>query len=371
MKHINIENRIKQLKNEIFKKGLDTIIIFSDENRRYLSGYTGENGSYAETAGFIVITKNKLILACDLRYDEQAKNETDLYTVILYKESFPKAVSDILKSVNAKKIGIESIGLTYYHYKEIKKENFNNRLNVEIIAIDEILKSFRIKKDEHEIQIIKKALGIAEKSFMQFRKKIYQGMTEKQAAWILEKLMQENGADSISFKVIAASGKNSAFPHAIPTERKFNISEPLVFDFGTKLNGYCSDTTRTLVIKNPDDKFKEIYEIVFQAQKKAIDKIKPGVKASFIDKIARDYIDSTKFKGKFKHSLGHGIGMAVHEEPRLSKFNDMILESGMVVTIEPGIYVPEWGGIRLENMIKITDHGAEVLNTIGYDNYIV
>ncbi|OQY02278.1 MAG: hypothetical protein B6I26_01645 [Desulfobacteraceae bacterium 4572_130] len=371
MKNINIKNRIKRLKNEILKKGLDTIIIFSDENRRYLSGYTGENGSYAETAGFIVITKNQLILACDFRYYEQAQNETDFYTVILYKESFSKAVSDILQSVNAKKVGIESLGLTYYHYKEIKKQNSNNRLNIEVIAIDETLKFFRIKKDEYEIEIIKNALAIAETSFMQFKEKICKGMTEKQAAWILEKLMRENGADSMSFKVIAASGKNSAFPHAIPSKRKFNISEPLVFDFGTKLDGYCSDTTRTLVIKKPDDQFKQIYEIVFQAQKKAIDKIKPGVKASFIDKIAREYIDSTKFKGKFKHSLGHGVGMAIHEEPRLSRFNDMILKPEMVVTIEPGIYVPEWGGIRLENMIKITNHGAEVLNTMGYDNYIV
>ncbi len=196
-------------------------------------------------------------------------------------------------------------------------------------------------------------------------------MTEKKSAWILEKNIRENGANALSFPVIAASGSNSALPHAIPGERTFKRNEPLLFDFGARLNGYCSDTTRTLVMGEPDSTFKEAYETLFQAQKLAIEAIKPGVKCSDIDKTAREYIDNSKFKGRFGHSLGHGVGIAIHEAPRLSKFDDTPLEEGMVVTVEPGIYIPEWGGIRLENMVCVTREGSEVINQMGYDDYIL
>jgi Xaa-Pro aminopeptidase len=365
------EKRIANLRKEIAKSDYDTLIILSDENRMYLSGYTGEDGGYGETAGALIITENDLILACDARYDIQAENEAPLFSIICYEKSFTKALPEIFKSINASKVGFEAERLTFKIYESILKEISESNIGIKIGSDNNILTSIRIKKDEHEISMIKSALKISEDSFLQFKTTIKEGMTEKEAAWNFEKLMRENGADSLSFDVIAASGKNSALPHAIPGKRKFNKNEPLLFDFGVRLDGYCSDTSRTLIMEKSTDKFNKIYNIVFQAQKLAVEHIKPGIKASQIDKVARNYIDNTEYKGKFAHALGHGVGIVIHEAPRFSKFDDTYLEPGMIVTVEPGIYVPEWGGIRLENMIEVTQNGANVLNTLSYDDFII
>lgn len=365
------EQRIDTLRKEISKTELDTIIILSDENRMYLSGYNGVDGRYDESAGALVITQNDLILACDSRYTTQAEKEASLFSVICYEKSFIKELPKILKAINASKIGIESERLTFKNYERIMQEIADTKLNVQISSDNNLLKNLRLKKDASEISIIKKALKISEDSFLQLKGLLKEGMTEKEAAWTFEKLMRENGAESLSFEVIAASGENSALPHAIPGNRKIKKNEPLLFDFGVRLDGYCSDTSRTLIMGESTPEFEKIYNIVFQAQKMATEQIKPGIKASAIDKIARDHIDNTEYKGKFGHGLGHGVGIVIHEAPRLSKFDDSILEPGMVVTVEPGIYVPGWGGIRLENMIEVTENGANVLNTLNYDDYLI
>lgn len=363
------EKRITKLRKKLADSDLDTIIVLSDENRRYLSGYTGEDGGYDETAGILIITENDLILACDARYNTQAENEAPLFSVICYEKSFTKELPKIFKSINASNVGFEAERLTFKMYEKTLKELSESNSDVKIKSDNSILINLRIIKDEFEIIKIKNALKISEDSFLQFKKLIKEGMSEKEAAWVFEKLMRENGADSLSFDVIAASGENSALPHAIPGIRKFKNAEPLLFDFGARLNGYCSDTSRTLILGKSTDKFEQVYDIVFQAQKKAVEQIKPGIKASKIDKIARDYIENTEYKGKFAHGLGHGVGIVIHEAPRFSKFDDTFLEQGMIVTVEPGIYIPGWGGIRLENMIEVTENGANVLNTLSYEDY--
>lgn len=371
MQNIHLEKRLERLRKDMNKNEFDTIIIFSDENRRYLSGFTGEDGSYDESAGILIITETDLLLATDSRYDTQAAAEAPFYTISRYKENMSKELPALLKSVKANKIALETSRLTVDLYNKIKQKVRENTPKMLLSPGNEILKSFRIKKDENEIQSIKESLKIAENAFMQLREKIHIDMTEKSAAWLLENIIRENGADALSFPVIAASGPNSALPHAIPGERRFKRHEPLLFDFGARLNGYCSDTTRTLVMGEPDSTFKEAYDTLFQAQKLAVEAIKPGAKCSDIDKTAREYIDNSKFKGKFGHSLGHGVGLAIHEAPRLSKLDESLLEAGMIVTVEPGIYIPEWGGIRLENMICVTEEGAEVLNQMNYDDYLL
>ncbi len=369
MKTDMIKQRIHRLRQD-FATLYDTIVILSDENRRYLSGYTGEDGSYDETAGLLIITGNDLILATDSRYDTQAGTEADLYTIHCCKESLTKELPGLLKSVNAHRVGIEASRLTYrLHQKfceEIKKDP---DLDIEFTPADDLLSAFRTRKDSEELMKIRAALTLAEQAFLKFRGLVHVGMTEREAAWLLEKTMREMGADGLSFPVIAASGPNSALAHAIPGDRQFKEGEPLLFDFGARLDGYCSDTTRTLVMGEPDTRFKEIYDILFLAQEQAIAAIAPQVAASEIDRIARDYIDATAYNGTFGHSLGHGVGLAIHEEPRVSRLSTAILEPGMVITVEPGIYLPQWGGIRLENMVVVTDTGAEVLNTMDYRDF--
>ena len=366
-----LEDRIERLRKKLAESKIDTAMICSDENREYLSGYTGKDGSYDESAGILVITEKDLILACDPRYDRQAEQEAPLYSVVCYKKRLSEELPGILESVGARKVGVEDERLTLKNYNEFIHTLGRNDIAAELLPSSEIFKDLRIRKDEKETGLIRKALKVAETSFLQFRETIQQGMTEKQAAWTLEKLMRENGAESLSFDVIAASGPRSALPHAIPGEKTFEAGEPLLFDFGAKVDGYCSDTSRTLIMGHTEPRFEEVYHTVFEAQKQAVDAIRPGIKASDVDAVAREYIDSTKFTGKFGHSLGHGVGIAIHEAPRLSRLDETILEAGMVVTVEPGIYLPGWGGIRLENMILVTEDGACVLNETGYKDYLI
>ena len=366
-----IHHRITRLRRQLQESPMDTLMIFSDENRRYLSGFTAEDGGYDESAGILLITHDRLILATDSRFDTQAAKEALGYEIHCYKKGFTADLPDLLKEVNASVTGVEANRVSHALYNKMVAAIGKEGMACRFTAADDLLGTLRIKKDEEEIEKIRKVLAIAERSFLELKSMIYPGMTEKKAAWLLEKFMRQNGADALSFPVIAASGPNSALPHAIPGDRTFNTGEPLLFDFGARLNGYCSDTTRTLVIGSPDDTFIQAYEILFEAQEKAVAAIGPGMKCSDIDAIARNHIDQSRFKGSFGHSLGHGVGLAIHESPRLSFRDDTRLEPGMVVTVEPGIYLPEWGGIRLENMILVTPTGGEVLNTMDYADHVL
>ena len=208
---------------------------------------------------------------------------------------------------------------------------------------------------------------MAETVFAEVIQGIRPGMTEIGVAWEIEKQLKAHGAEGLSFPTIVASGPNSARPHAIPGKRRFRAGEPILFDWGVRLAGYCSDISRTVVIGRPDDQFMKVYRTVRDAQRKAIQAIRIGRPAKAIDAVARRHIEKMGFKGYFGHGLGHGVGMAIHEAPRVSPLSDARVESGMVFTVEPGIYLPGWGGVRIENMVFIGRNGAEVLNRLGTD----
>jgi len=360
-----IEKRVERLRKSLAENNIDTLMVLVEENRRYLSGFTGEDTQFDETAGALFITDKRLILATDSRNDMQAANEAPLYEIICYKKGLVKELPNIINTLKTKRLGFESIRISYMQYNKICKQFGSSNIDIELVEADDIMGCLRIVKEQSEIEELKKALIIAESAFMDFiENTIEPGMTEKDAAWLLEKNMREAGADSLSFPIIVASGPNSALPHAVPGNRKFNKGEPILFDWGARLNGYCSDITRTIVIGNPDDRFKKIFKTVLDAQLKAINAIKPGISSKTVDEIARNHIDSMGFKDKFGHGLGHGIGLAVHEPPGISPLKDTLLESQMVFTVEPGIYIPGWGGIRIENMVVVSENGAEVLNSL-------
>lgn len=358
----HIEKRIMEIRKTIRKLDVDTLLVLVGENRKYLSGFTGEDTQFDESAGALFISDSKLILATDSRYDEQARSEAGLFDIVTYRKGLANEMSNILKSLRTKRLGFESNRVSVLQMDTIKKQLTKNKVKASLIPTENIVENIRLIKDELEIDKTKKALDVAESAFIKFMNTIKPGMTEKKATWLLEKQMRESGADGMSFPVICASGPNSAMPHAIPGNRKLAKSEPILFDFGVKLNGYCSDTTRTIFMGKPDDTFNKIFNTVLDAQQMATDAIKPGISSKTIDKIARDHIHKNGFKGKFDHSLGHGTGLAVHELPRISPLKGTQLKPGMVFTIEPGIYIPGWGGIRLENMVVVRDNGAEVLN---------
>ena len=360
-----IENRINILRKILSEKNFDTFMILVEENRRYLSGFTGEDTGFDESAGALFITGERLILATDSRYELQARQEAPDYELICYKKGLVNELSNILNTLKAKKLGFESKRLSHMQYNKITGQLLSDDLQVQLVETEDIVESLRIKKEDGEIKDIKKALFIAESAFRNFiANNIIPGITEKEAAWEMEKGMRETGADSISFPIIVASGPNSALPHAIPGNRKIKKGEPILFDWGARINGYCSDISRTVVIGKPDETFLKVYETVLNAQSMAIDAIRPGISSRAVDKIARDYIEKMGFKGKFCHGLGHGTGLAIHEYPGLNPIRDTTLDKNMVFTIEPGIYIPGWGGVRLENMVVVRESRAEVLNSL-------
>jgi Xaa-Pro aminopeptidase len=360
-----IEQRITDLRKILAEKNIDTFMVLVGENRRYLSGFTGEDGQFDETAGVLFITDSRLVFATDSRFELQAAREAPLYDTFVYRESLPKSLGGILGDLNTRRLGFESARMAVSQYREIEKEIGEHRIPVDLIALEEIVEKQRVVKQTPEIEATKNALALAERVFVSVVKTLEAGMTEESVAWAMEKGMREGGAQALSFPTIVAYGPNSALPHAIPGDRPLKEGEPILFDWGARLDGYCSDTSRTLILGKPDDTFKKVHQTVCDAQKMAIDAIKSGVSSKTVDAVARNFIDKSDFKGTFGHGLGHGTGLAIHEAPRLSPIKETILESGMLVTVEPGIYLPEWGGVRIEHQVVVRDDGAEILNELG------
>ncbi|MDY6904665.1 MAG: Xaa-Pro peptidase family protein [Thermodesulfobacteriota bacterium] len=364
-----LNNRIEKLRDRMKDSDMDTLLVLSDENRRYLSGFTGEDGSCAETAGALLITENRLVLATDPRYELQAKTEAPLYDIVCYRSGLAGQIGKILCDLQTSRLGFEAGRITYAQFQRLKGKTGPLAPDVEIKNADDLLNGIRMCKDAGELAIMKQSLALAEDVFEDFlARDLSLGVTEKQAAWMLEKRMREAGADALSFPVIAAFGENSALPHAVPGDRPLREGEPVLFDWGAKVDGYCSDISRSFVPGRADDRYKHAHKTVWTARQRAIEAVRPGINARDVDAAARQYIDDSEFKGMFGHGVGHGVGLAIHEPPSVSTMSEAVLETGMVFTIEPGIYLPGWGGIRLEEMVMVSPDGAVVLNRLDAAN---
>jgi len=366
-----LQTRIARIREKMAASGMDTFLVSIGENRRYLSGFTGEDGQFDETAGVLLITDTALVLATDGRYTVQAATEAPDYEVVTYEKGLAPALPDMLAGFNTRRLGFESLRMSFSLHQSIASLISSSPLKVEMIPTTDWVESLRIVKDPAEIDWTRKASALAEAAFLEVIRHLAPGLTEKAVAWALEKAMREAGADSLSFPVIVASGPNSALPHAIPGNRRIQASEPILFDWGARLKGYCSDTSRTVIIGKPDDRFLTVYDTVRQAQETAIRAIAPGAHGRQIDALARDRIAAAGFGDRFTHGLGHGTGLAIHEPPRLSPTSDTVLAPGMICTVEPGIYIPGWGGVRLENQVIVTSDGADVLTRLGLDDYVI
>lgn len=356
--------RLDQFRKAIAENQLDAFLVLKGENRRYLSAFTGADTQMDESAGALFIDDKRLILATDSRYELQALAEAEGFEIICYREGLVKAIPDIFKRLGSKSVGFESSRMSYKQYQEISQTLASEKITATLVPTENIIEDLRAVKDPLEIEKTRQALQKAEMSFLALMAVLKPGMSEKEAAWLLERRMREAGADMLSFPSIVAAGSNSARPHAVPGDRLFKKGEPILFDWGAVLNGYCSDTSRTTILGGTDRDFMNVFSTVAEAQKLAIDAIRGGVSSKRIDQIARRHIESKGFKENFGHGLGHGTGLAVHEAPVLSPLKDTLLKPGMIVTVEPGIYIPEWGGIRIENQVVVREDGAEVLNRL-------
>ena len=293
----------------------------------------------------------------DSRYTIWACSEckdTDVITVTDgYYDYFNRYISEDRVNV----LALEGKHLTYYEFEKMK-----DKLNCgKAVSLNDEIAALRMIKDKDEISLIEKAEAIGDAAFSYILTRLAPGMTEKEAAMEIEMYMRNNGADGLSFETIVASGPNSASPHALPTDRKLCVGDFVTMDFGCIFKGYCSDMTRTVVIGKADEKQKEIYNIVLEAQLNAIEKLRSGITGACGDSYARDVISEAGYGEYFGHGLGHSVGLYIHEQPRLSKSESMILKPGMVVTVEPGIYISGLYGVRIEDVVVIEDGGVNNL----------
>ena len=370
MENIYIK-RLEGLKKSLAIHEVDTFLVLVAENRRYLSGFTGEDPQFDESAGALIISGSRKILATDSRFILQAETEAPFFEIYCYKEGLAQALPEILLDLKTRRMGFESARTSLLLYQKLMEALHAAQMGIALIGTEDVVETLRVKKEEAEIDSLCKALGIAETVYGNTVAVLQAGMTEKEVAWMMEKGLREAGADSLSFPTIVAAGPASALPHAIPGDRPIQSGEPLLIDWGARLNGYCSDITRTAFIGPPDDRFQKVYQTVRDAQQMAIDAVKPGLSTKKIDAIARAHIEKMGFGAYFGHGLGHGTGLAVHEAPRLSPIKDVRLEPQMVFTVEPGVYIPDWGGVRIENMVVVREDGAEVLNSLATDLQIL
>ena len=311
-----------------------------------------------EISGFLLIDRERQILFTDGRYVFQAREECPLYEVVVYTHNPVQEMAGAIKKLSPGNIGIESRHLIVDYFRK-----FTEQLeNIEVIPVESMAEPLREIKEEEEIEKIRKAVSNVEQALADVIPRIRPGLTEKEVAWWIEAAIREGGAEAVSFDPIVASGPNGAKAHHEPSDRRLEEGEPIIIDIGSRLDGYCSDMTRTLVLGGPSDKVREVYSIVRKAQLAAIETIREGMTTAEADAVARTIIEKAGYGKHFIHSLGHGVGLAVHESPYLRTTNPATLKEGMVVTVEPGIYLEGWGGVRLEDMIVIRKDGAEVLN---------
>lgn len=347
-------NRIEKFKNKIKELGLDAAIIYKPENRRYLSGFTG-------SFGYILLTHDEKFFITDSRYVEQAKRQCKGYKLIEIKSNGDWASSmlyDIINEQEIRKIGFEDKHVTYFQYSEIA-ENLDD---IELVPLNGILQSIRMIKDDNEVENIRNAAKIVDKAFEHILNYIKPGITEREISYRIENFMKENGAYGNSFEPIIASGKRSALPHGIASHKVVEKGDFIILDYGCLYNGYCSDMTRTVVVGKASEEQKQIYNTVLDAQQSALENVKPGSMCCEIDKIARDKITNQGYGEYYKHGLGHSVGLEIHEHPILTTVSKEILEPFMTITIEPGIYIPDFGGVRIEDLVLVTENGFEVLS---------
>ncbi|MBL0715170.1 MAG: aminopeptidase P family protein [Desulfosarcina sp.] len=363
--------RIERLREALKTSGLDALLILIEANRRYLSGYTAEDGQFDETAGALLISDDHLLLATDSRYVLQAGKEAPGFEIICYPKGLLDELPARLADLNIRRLGFESVRMSVKQHLKLQEKILKAKGVSALVPQDSLVENLRACKDEQEIAATRKAVDCAETALRKLRQRLRPGMTESEIARMLDDLMRKAGADGPSFPTIAAAGTNSALPQAVPGEDRIKKGEPLLLDWGARVEGYCSDMSRTLIFGAPDDTFLECYHTVRKAQKAAIDAIRAGEACQAVDAVARTIIREAGFAGRFGHSLGHGTGLFVHEAPRLSPRSEDILQDGMLVTVEPGIYLPDWGGIRLENQVRVGTDRAVVLNTLDLEDFVL
>jgi len=357
-------SRIDRFRSLLVRDGLDAFLVAVPENRYYLSGYKAEDMALMESSGYLLITMDRLFLLTDFRYQEQAVAEAPDFELLIYSEGLGQVLPDVFSSLGTERLGFEKDFLTYKRYLDLESSLICARPSAKVVACEDLTQELRIVKDTEEIERIRNSLRLTEEVLQSVWGELRTGLRERDVAWQIERRIRERGGDSVSFPPIVAGGPNGSLPHAVPGDRVLAEGDAVILDLGSKVDMYCSDMTRTWIAGKADDRLATIYGIVREAQLAAQDAIHAGVDSVAVDAVARGLIEKAGYGDCFGHGLGHGVGLAVHEKPGLRKRQPTVLQPNMVVTVEPGIYVPGYAGVRLENMVRVTENGCEVLNRL-------
>ncbi|GAB7386812.1 Xaa-Pro dipeptidase [Bacillaceae bacterium] len=345
-----MEQRLQRLRAALQAEKIDGLLVTNPFNRRYLSGFTG-------TAGVLLITRERALLLTDFRYLEQAAEQAPLFELREQKGKIAETIADVLPELGIARLGVEANHLTYGEFAKLQEAC----ASAQLVPLADTVEKLRMKKDETEMAMIRKAAAIADQAFSHILGFIKPGVRELEIALELEFYMRKLGAKSSSFDIIVASGKRSALPHGVASAKKIERGDLVTLDFGAYYEGYCSDLTRTVAVGEPAAELRKIYEIVLRAQQNGVNRIRKGLSGKEADALTREIIQAAGYGDRFGHATGHGIGLEIHEGPTLSVRSETRLEPGMVVTVEPGIYLPGVGGVRIEDDVLITEEGREVL----------
>ena len=355
--------RVERLRAALRDTNLDAFLVTNPENRRYLSGFTGHD-SGADSAGTLIVTLSDIALITDGRYLEQAETECPGLRIIKRDGEFAPLAADTLLATGSRRAGFEATHVTVALRDDIEAALREKAPNapVELVPTRKVVERLRVVKDAEELAAIERAVAITDETFTHLCGYLRPGLTERQIAHEIERYMLEKGADGLAFNSIVASGPNSALPHATPTDREIQAGEPITIDMGARYGGYCSDMTRTVCLGQPGPDAEAIYNLVLRAQEACESELGPGMNGKQADASAREVLEAGGHGEHYLHSTGHGLGLEIHENPRLSKLGaEHVLEAGMLITIEPGVYIAGWGGVRIEDTAVVTEDGIRVL----------
>lgn len=344
-----MKRRLEKLRAFMERFALDAILVTKVENQRYFSGFSG-------TSGALVVTREEAVLLTDFRYVEQATRQAPCYTVVEHGRSIMEKIGEVIVASGAAEIGFEGDALTYNEFSMLKQQ-------LSIQAIKSVgLDQLRAIKDQDEVRKTQRAVEISDKAFAHILSVLRPGVTELMIAAELEHVMRSLGSERPAFETIVASGKRGSLPHGLATGKAIEAGDFVTMDFGAVYEGYHSDITRTVCVGKASEKQRRIYDIVLKAQLRGIASIRPGISGKAVDEVARRSIMDAGYGKYFGHGLGHGVGLVIHELPRLSPSSTCdCLEENMLVTVEPGIYLPDWGGVRIEDTVLIAAQDARIL----------
>lgn len=358
--------RLARLRDRMTSEDLDALLVTNPENRRYLSGFTGQDDR-ADSAGALLVSLSHVVLITDGRYVEVAAKECPGLEIVQRQGGFAEVAASAIANSGAKAVGFEATHLTVATRDDLDAalaKASAEQGQARLVPTRSLVEPLRMIKDEQELALIERAVAITDETFAHLCEYLRPGMTEHEVAFEIERFMRSRGAEGMAFDPIVASGPNSSSPHIEPGQRVIGKGEPVTIDMGSQYEGYGSDMTRTICFGEPTAEMLAIYDAVVRALETCEAGIRPGMTGQQADALARDSLVEAGYGDYFVHSTGHGVGLEIHEGPRLSRFApDDVLQPGMIITIEPGVYMPGKGGVRVEDIAVVTESGIRVLNS--------